>query len=857
VIQFKLNGSKVKYSGDPQIKLLKFLREDKLITTPKDGCSGEGSCGACTVEVDGRPTLSCTTTMERVDGKSVTTTDGIGMELQEAFAHAFVQEGGVQCGFCTPGIVMSAKTLLVKNPNPTREQIIKVLNRHLCRCTGYHKIVDSILLAAKIIAKKRALPKLTPSQGEMIGSRLQKYGAAEAVLGQRPFAADLQFTGMLFGALKLSDHPRAMVIKIDVQAAQKMAGVKRVIKGQDIPGERIQGLIKKDWPVMVKEGETSCYIGDVLAIVVADSDDHARAAAKKIVVEYEVFTPVTTVDQALTNYAPHLHPEGNTLSVSTVERGSATDELANSAYISRGDYYTPRIEHAFIGVECAVALPKDGGGITLYSEGQGIYEDRRQVASLLNLTEEQVDVIQVENGGGFGGKEDLLTQGHASLGAYLTGKPVKVELTRAESIRMHPKRHPMRMRYALGCDKDGVLTALVAEIHGDTGAYASVGMKVLERAAGHATGAYNVKSVLLKSTAVYTNNIPCGAMRGFGVNQTNFAMESCIDELCEQGGFDRWKFRYDNALVEGSVTTTGQKLAGEVGVRATLDAVKDQFYKARYAGLACGIKNTGIGNGMADTSQAKIVVEDSGKITLYHGWTEMGQGVHTVAQMVFCQETGLDPKLVTVKNETMAQTVCGMTTASRATSLVGHAMIDACHWFNKDYKNLSLKEMEGREYRGSWSYDLSSEIGKEQEGVGHITHYSYSYATQLVTLDKGGEISKIYAAHDAGRVINSTLFEGQIEGAVHMGLGYAISEELPMEGGFLKSERLADCGVLRAREMPPVEVIGIEVADANGPYGAKGVGEIGLVPTASAFCNALKVFDGRRRYFLPVGKRKK
>jgi aldehyde oxidoreductase len=856
VIQFKLNGKRIRYDGNPEKSLLKYLREELMITTPKDGCSGEGSCGACTVEVDGRPTLSCTTPMKRVAGKKVITTDGMGMKLQEAFAHAFVKMGGVQCGFCTPGIVISAKSLLAKNPNPTREQVLATLNRHLCRCTGYHKIVDSILLAAKIIAGKKTLPKLDGNKKQMVGSRQGKYGAAEAVLGKRPYVADMHFPGMLFGALKSSDHPRAMIIKIDVAAARKMTGVKQIITATDVPGERVQGLIKKDWPVLLREGDVTRYIGDVLALVIADSDQHARAAVKKIEVEYEVLTPLTTVDRALNKYAPHIHPGGNTLSTSRVERGDdAVEALANSAYISRGDYYTPRIEHAFIGVECAVALPDKDGGITLYSEGQGIYEDRRQIASLLNLHESLVDVIQVENGGGFGGKEDLLTQGYAALGAYLTGAAVKVELNRSESIRMHPKRHPMRMRYAVGCDKKGKLTVLVAEIHGDTGAYASVGMKVLERAAGHATGAYSVPNVLLNSTAVYTNNVPCGAMRGFGVNQTNFAMESCIDDLCNQGGFDRWKFRYNNALVEGSITTTGQKLTGKVGVRPALKALKSQFYNAKYAGLACGIKNTGVGNGMSDTSQAKIVVEKGGKITLYHGWTEMGQGVHTIALMVFCQETGIDPKLVTVKNETMAETVCGMTTASRATSLVGHAVIDACIFFNDDYQTLSLKEMEGREYLGCWSFDLTSPIGQEQEGVGHLTHYSYSYAAQLVTLDNKGEIKKVYAAHDAGRIMNPTLFEGQIEGAIHMGLGYAISEHLPMKDGYLLSERLGSCGILRSKEMPPVEVIGIEVPDENGPYGAKGVGEIGLVPTASAFCNALAQFDGRRRYSLPVGKK--
>jgi CO/xanthine dehydrogenase Mo-binding subunit len=471
------------------------------------------------------------------------------------------------------------------------------------------------------------------------------------------------------------------------------------------------------------------------------------------------------------------------------------------------------------------------------------------------LAQEAVRVVLVPNGGGFGGKEDLSVQGHAALFAYLLQLPVKVRLTRDESIIMHPKRHPIWMEYTIGCTQEGKLTFCKGRFIGDTGAYASVGMKVLERSAGHATGAYYFPVTDIVSTAVYTNNLPCGAMRGFGVNQTAFALESCIDDLCEQGGFDRWQFRYDNALDDGNMTATGQVIESGAGVKATLLAVKDEFYQAKYAGIACGIKNTGIGNGMPDSSKVRITIEAADRVVIDHGWTEMGQGVHTMAVQVLCNETGLKPELIKVRVDTSAEQATGMTTASRATSLVGNAIIAAAAPLKKDLENYSLADLVGKSYDGEWVVNWTTKPGAPVEKV--YTHYSYSYATQLVILDEEGYIEKIIAAHDAGKIFNPTLFEGQLEGSIHMGLGYAISEDLPLEKGRPKSTKLRDCGILRAWEMPEMQVIGVEVPDPYGPYGAKGVGEIGLVPTAGAVANALYQYDKIRRYSLPMQVKKR
>lgn len=848
-MKLKINGSEQSFAGNPEMPLLQYLREEKGIVSPKDGCSPQAACGCCAVELDGKVVLACVVPMKKAEGGEVRTLEGLDDHTREVFAESFAQCGGAQCAFCIPGIVMRAANLLENNPDPSDDDIRKSLTMHLCRCTGYQKIIESVRTAGSALRSGERV-SVAGNGANGVGARLAKYDIKPAVLGDRPYVADMTLENMLHGAVRLSDHPRARVIAIDATEAEKLAGVERVFLAKDVPGNRVEGLIVKDWPVLVAEGEITRYVGDVIACVAARTRDIARQAAALLSIKYEVLEPVVDVFEAIKPDSPKVHESGNILSVSKAVKGDTESAWADCEHIVEHTYETQLLEHAYLEPEACIAAPLEEG-VKLWSQSQGVYEDRRQVASILGLEEKQVDVELVPNGGGFGGKEDLCVQGHAALMAFLLSRPVKVEITRDESILMHSKRHPIHMVYKLGCTKDGKLHALHARMHGDTGAYASVGMKVLERATGHAAGAYFVPHVDVESTAVYTNNLPCGAMRGFGANQATFAMECAVDELCERGGFDRWQFRYDNALTEGLSTPTGQVLASGVGVRATLEAVKQQFTSAKHAGIACGIKNTGVGNGMPDSGQARIFVKAPDRIEIHHGWTEMGQGVHTMAIQSFCEETGLPADIVRVHVETAFDAPCGMTTASRATSLVGNAVIEACKPFNKDLKSASLNELVGKEYFGEWVCNWTNKPGKAGNDP-ICTHYSYSYATQVVIMDEKGGIEKIIAAHDAGRVMNPTLFEGQIEGSVHMGLGYALTEELVTEGGRPKSTRLRKCGVLRAKDTPPIEVIGVEVADEFGPYGAKGVGEIGLVPTAPAVANALYAYDGKRRRVLPM-----
>ncbi len=850
-MEFTLNGQKRQYSGDPDLPLLTYLREHEGIISPKDGCAPQAACGCCAVQLDDKSVLSCVVPMKKVAGGEVTTIEGLGEYRQEVFANAFVSKGGVQCGFCIPGIVMQSHVLIGKNPEPTRAQIEQALTPHLCRCTGYKKIVDAVECAAQAIRAEERVA--LPESGGKVGERQPKYQAQALVLGQHRYVDDIHMDGMLHGALKFSDHPRARVNKISVGEAGSQPGVVRVFTAADVPGERTIGLIRRDWPLMIAEGEITRYVGDVLALVVAESESQARAAVEKIEVEYEVLEPLTDMFAALENGAPEIHEGGNVLSKTVTGRGDLGVARTASAHISRGQYRTQWIEHGFMEPEAAIAYPQ-GEGIEVLSQGQGVFEDRDQVALLLGLPKARVRVRLVPNGGGFGGKEDLSVQGHAAMAAYHLGVPVKVKMNRDESIAFHPKRHPIWMDYEIGCDADGILTFVKVKFVGDTGAYASVGMKVLERSAGHATGAYHFPVTDVEAVAVYTNNIPCGAMRGFGVNQAAFGLESCLDELCEQGGFDPWQFRFDNALQDGHMTATGQVIEAGAGVRATLLAVKEAYESVAgnggYAGLACGIKNTGIGNGMPDSSMVRISVEAPDRVVIDHGWTEMGQGVHTIAIQALVTETGLPPDIIEVRVDTASGQEAGMTTASRATSLVGNAIIDAARKLKEDLAQQRLEALVGRRYEGQWVVDWTTKPGAMVEKV--YTHYSYSYATQLVILDEDGQFKKVIAAHDAGKIFNPTLFEGQLEGSIHMGLGYAVSESLEMENGRPKSTRLRQMGILRAKEMPEMEIIGVEVPDPYGPYGAKGVGEIGLVPTAGAVANALYRFDGVRRTELPM-----
>jgi xanthine dehydrogenase molybdenum-binding subunit len=848
-MDFTLNGKPVSVEIADRESLLEVLRDKCGITSVKDGCAPEGSCGACTVLSGGKAVVSCAQQAARFAGREITTQEGLTEAERALWADSFLAAGASQCGFCSPGVIMKAESLLRKSPRPGRAQVLAALAGNLCRCTGYVKIADAVLLAA---AAKQGSPLPEPDRGGRVGARTARYQGRELALGDKPYVNDMTVPGMLHGAIRFSDHPRARIVSIDTSRARAHPGVATVLTAADVPGNRVQGELTQDWVQIYAPGETTRYVGDVLALVAADTRAAARAAAALVDVEYEVLEPVTDPFAALHPEAPQLHPAfpGNVLSVSRVKRGDVDAALASATHRLTETFQTQWIEHAFLEPESALACPGGDGGMRFYSQGQGIWSDRRQVASLLGLPPEKVRATLVSGGGAFGAKEDLNVQGHAALLAWHSGAPVKLTLSREESLRFHVKRHPLTMTYTVGCDPGGRLLGVRARIVGDTGAYASVGDKVLERAAGHACGGYRFPAVDVEARAVYTNNVPCGAMRGFGANQVNFALEGMLDRLAEQVGIDGWDIRWRNALETGDTFGTGQRLGPGVGLKKTLAAVKDAYKSARYAGIACAVKNTGVGNGVTEYGRAVLRVDPGGIITLFHPWTEMGQGVHTVLCQILCQELGIIPDLVRVEVDTSYELGCGQTTASRATVLGGRAVIDAAAKLRADLDGKALAGLAGREYRGEVCVDWTTPVGAATGNP--VTHFAYGWATQVVILAGDGRIEKVVAAHDVGKVINPTLLEGQIEGAVHMGLGHALSEEYAARDGIPVTTTLKSLNIIPPAGMPPVECVFVEEPQPEGPYGAKGVGEIGLVPTAGAVAGALHAYDGIHRTRLPM-----
>jgi len=847
-VDFTLNSQPFNATVGEDTSLMDLLREQAGLISPKNGCAPQGSCGCCTVIVGDKAVSSCAVPAKNVAGKNVLTLEGFDPHERNIFAKAFTISAGSQCGFCIPGIVVRAKNLMSKNLNPSRDEIARSLNNHICRCTGYVKIIDAIELAAKGL---RGEPLPEPDYSGKVGSSLPRMDAEKFAMGERPYIDDMQFPDMLYAAFLFSPHPRIKVLKIDATNAEQYPGVVRIVTAKDVPGQCKQGLIYKDWPMFVAEGEITHCIGDILAAVVAGDVRTARAAVELIKPEFELLPGVFDPEEALKPDAPRVHADhDNLLSRSVIKRGDVDKALKESAFVETRTFETQMVEHAFLEPESAIALPRDGV-VEVFSQGQGVFDDRKQIASFLNLPEDNVKVTLVSNGGAFGGKEDLSIQAQVALMAMLTNKPVKATLTREESIRLHPKRHPIKMTYTVGCDKDGRITAVHARMIGDKGAYASVGTKVLERAAGHAVGPYRILNSDVEALAVYTNNLPCGAMRGFGANQAAFAIEGMMDILAEKVGIDGWEMRWRNVVDVGDTFCTGQVFERSVGIKKTLLAVKDIYYLAKYAGIACGIKNVGIGNGMPEHGHAMVTVQPDETITINTGFTEMGQGFCTVMIQFFSDVTGIDPRRVRVDIDTTQPTPCGMTTASRATVLGGRAVIKAAEQMKRDLDDgKTLKDLVGKKYFGEVVIDYTTALGAKTNKP--ITHMTFGFATQVCILDDHGRLKKFVAAHDVGKVINKKLLEGQLEGSIHMGLGYALTEELKLNNGVPESFKLRSLGLLRAKDMPETEIILIEENEPEGPFGAKGVGEIGLVPTAGAVAAALYKYDGIRRYKLPM-----
>jgi selenium-dependent xanthine dehydrogenase len=745
-----------------------------------------------------------------------------------------------------PGVVISAKSLLDRNPSPTSAEVKSAIRYNLCRCTGYLKIEQAIHLASKAFREGKTLS--AEGRTAKVGARMVRVDSDAKLLGTGEFVDDMKVPGMLYGVALRTKYPRALVKKIDISAAQACPGVEVVLTAKDVPGERLLGHIVHDWPVMIAEGEETRYVGDALALVAATTMATARKALELIRVEYEELTPMLSPEAAMAEGAPRIHPNGNQLSETIMKRGNVDKAIAEAKYVVTEHYSTPRQEHAFLEPESALAIPAQCGSLTVYTAGQGVYDDRQGIMEMLALPAEKVRVISKLVGGGFGGKEDLSVQHHAALLAWHSGRPVKVTFTREESFLVHPKRHPMEMDFTTACDERGKITAVRARIVADTGAYASLGGPVLQRACTHAAGPYQIDNVDIEGHAIYTNNIPSGAFRGFGVTQTCFAGESNLNLLAAKLGISPWEIRFRNAIEPGGVLSNGQIADDGTALKETLLAVKDVYDAHPGAGIACSFKNSGKGVGVLDVGRVKLKIE-GGRVVICTSAACMGQGIATVLLQIVAEATGLAGSKIRVHEpDTMVTPDSGTSTASRQTLVTGEAARRAAVVLKQELDKHSLAELEGQEFYRE--YDCVTDP-MTSDKPNRISHVAYGYATHVVILGNDGRVQKVVAAHDVGKAINPSSVEGQIEGGIVMGLGYALTEEFTVRNG-APAVTLGTLGLMRAAQVPEIVCHLIEKNSATLAYGAKGVGEIVMLTTAPAVASAYFNRDGKFRNCLPL-----
>lgn len=845
---FVVNG--VPCSTEEEKPLLRYLRDELRLTSVKDGCS-EGACGTCTILVDGKAVKACILSTKRAAGKEIVTVEGLSEAEREAFVYAFGAVGAVQCGFCIPGMVMAGKALLDQNPNPSEAEIKKAIRGNVCRCTGYKKIIEGIALAGAILRGEASVdPALEEGEDYGVGARAFRTDVRDKVLGRGEYCDDLYLDGMAHASAVRSQYPRARVLDIDPSAALALPGVLAVLTADDVPHNKV-GHLQQDWDVMIAKGDITRCVGDAVCLVVAESEAVLKQAKELVKVDYEPLEPVRTIQEARAADAPSLHPNGNLCQQRHVTRGDARAALAQSKYVVTQSYRTPFTEHAFLEPECAVAFPyKDG--VKVYTSDQGVYDTRKEISIMLGWEPERIVVENKLVGGGFGGKEDVSVQHLAVLAALKVGRPVKAKLSRQESIAFHPKRHYMEGTFTLGCDENGIFTGLDCEIHFDTGAYASLCGPVLERACTHSVGPYCYQNTDIRGFGWYTNNPPAGAFRGFGVCQSEFALESNINLLAVKVGISPWEIRFRNAIEPGKALPNGQIADCSTALKETLLAVKDVYEQnAAHAGIACAMKNSGVGVGLPDKGRCKLAVRN-GVVELYSAASDIGQGCATVFLQMLAEATGLPlEKLRNMGANSEVAPDSGTTSGSRQTLITGEAVRMAAAELRADLDGAGgdLSALEGLEYSAEF-FDPTDKLGADKPNP--KSHVAYGFATHVVILDDDGRVKEVYAAHDSGKVVNPTSIQGQIEGGVLMGLGYALTEDFPLKD-CVPQAKFGTLGLMRADQIPDIHAIYVEKEELLPfAYGAKGIGEIATIPTAPAAQGAYYARDHILRTSLPM-----
>ncbi len=907
-----VNNKNFSLEAKPGETLAALLRDRLRLTGTKIGC-GEAECGACTVLVDGEPIMSCIYPAERANGRAIITIEGLAERVKDAIKlhplqEAFVEHGAVQCGFCIPGQIMTAYALLKRSPNPTPDDIQFALKDTLCRCAGYPTILNAILAAAEALrtgdpVRKPVIPDSIHIHQSVGHTNLRPDGI-DKVTGSAVYTDDLVFEGMLFAKVRRAMIPHGFLTRLDISKAKTIPGIRAVLTAEDIPGERNHGLVVFDWPVMIGVGERVRYVGDALAIIAAETQEAADQAAELIEAEFDLQPVITNPVDARKEDAPQIHEKGNLLKHIKVRKGDVEKGFAESDVVLEHTFHTQITDHAFLEPECSIAVPLPDGRMEIYVGSQIPYQDRDQVARVLGWKNERVRVIGQLMGGGFGGKEDVMGQIHAAMLAEVTQRPVKLLFDRQESLLVHPKRHATQIRIKVGAKIDGRLIAAETELYGDTGAYASLGEKVMTRATTHSAGPYDIPHVRADCYAMYTNNPPAGAFRGFGVTQSAFAVESMMDMLAEKLALDPIELRKKNALHVGSITNTGQVLRESVGLMECINRVEAEIRKGNPSpfspksdpsdpdlvkawGFAAAYKNTGLGGGAPDISNAEVELFENGEFEVRSSSAEMGQGLVTVMQTIVAEEMSVPPSHVRVLvMDTDLTPNGGPTTASRQTFVTGNAsrlaaktLRDAITAYvaeKYDVRPETILFKDGGVHVKDKSQSYA-EIAREMKdsgqhlqalyeyhapetkplGSGGDMHFAFSFGVQAAEVEvnkASGEVRvlKVISANDVGMAVNPLGLQGQIEGGVMMGLGNCLIEDFIVEDGNVVTDRLAKYRIPGIMLTPEIKSIIVEHPISTGPYGAKGVGEICSIPTTPAITNAIDNAVGIRFDNLPV-----
>ena len=875
-----LNGSRVEVDVDESLYLSEVLRSELGLHGTKVGCN-EAECGICTVLVNGTPVSSCVYPAFKAQGAVVETIENLSADGSlHPLQQAFLDQGAVQCGICTPGMIMTAKALIdEKGASLTEDDIRTALKDTYCRCTGYGSIVRAILQASRGEARVGSNPETTNSP---VGRPLPNPNARAKIDGSARFTDDYEFPGMLYARTKRAGVPHARILSIDTVAARELPGVYSVLTHVDVPGHNRHGLVIDDWPVLCDDKVR--YAGDAVAIVAAESEEIAAAAIDLVNVEYEELPVVADALQAAKSGAPLVHGDrgdSNVLKHIKVDKGDIEAGFADADVIVDRTYRTQSAEHLFLEPECSIGIPaghdpaKFGGTVdesavrgesarhdktTIYVGSQIPYQDRSQAAAALGVEPDKVRVVATLTGGGFGGKEDITGQVHAALLAEKTGQPVKMLYSRQESLLVHPKRHPTVIRIRIGARNDGTLTAVQATLYGDAGAYASLSEKVLTRATTHAAGPYEAPNVKVDCFAMYTNNAPSGAFRGFGVTQSCFAVESSMDILAGELGIDAVELRHMNALDVGRTTSTGQVLRESAGLRECIDKVASDMHgedfrwsweegDSRFAwGMAVAYKNTGLGGGAPDRASAEVEVwrDDETHAEVRISSAELGQNLPGVLAACAAEELGMPVQNVRVLlGDTDFCPDGGPTTASRQSFVSGNAVRLAAREAAAD---------DGEHVLVRYDYEAPQ---TRPLGEGGDMHFAFSFCAQaaLVEVDMTtGEVHvrKVVAAHDIGRALNPLTLRGQIEGGIVMALGYTLTEHYIQEDGKPWTNLMARYKMPSIEHAPEIVSHVVEHAVSAGPFGAKGAGELPSIPTSAAITNAIYRATSVRVRSLPV-----